>query len=113
VTPSGVPTVQLPVAGQDWPAVVDTGFAGDLELPEALFTALRPLLFAQRRFMLGGGQTVVEDIFLVDFDFDGELASVEATFVDTLQILLGTRLLRNHRLEIDFPARTVRLERVP
>ncbi|HUG91417.1 MAG TPA: hypothetical protein VML55_11315 [Planctomycetaceae bacterium] len=36
---------------------------------------------------------------------------VEATFVADDQILLGTRMLRKHRLESDFPAQTVRLER--
>lgn len=32
VTAAGEPMVQLPVGGQDWPAVVDTGFNGDLDL---------------------------------------------------------------------------------
>jgi predicted aspartyl protease len=109
----GQPIVQLVLAGQTWDAVIDTGFTGELELPEPLFTPLRPLFQQQRRLILGGGQTVVEDIFLVDFPFDGEIFSADATFVDTTQILLGTHLLRNHHLEIDFPARTVRLDRVP
>ena len=31
VSADGVPTITLSVAGQDWPAVIDTGFNGDLE----------------------------------------------------------------------------------
>ncbi len=36
VTTDGIPTVSLVVAGKTWPATVDTGFNGDLELPEAI-----------------------------------------------------------------------------
>ena len=113
MTARGLSVVQLPIHGQDWPAVIDTGFAGDLELPEGLFPVLQPLFVFQRRFALGGGQTNVEDVFLVDFPFDGEVVAAEATFVDSSEILLGTGLLRDYRLTIDFPARTVLLERVP
>jgi clan AA aspartic protease len=112
VTPDGVPVVVLPVAGQDWRAVIDTGFNGELELPEKLFHALQPLLFKQMIYQLGSGQTAQEDVFLVDFPFDGQTTAAEATFVDSDEILIGTRLLRDYRLEIDFPAGTVRLERV-
>lgn len=36
VTLDGVPMLYLPVAGRSWPAIVDTGFNGALELPDAL-----------------------------------------------------------------------------
>ena len=36
VTIDGMPTVSLSVAGRTWPATVDTGFNGDVELPEEL-----------------------------------------------------------------------------
>jgi hypothetical protein len=49
---------------------------------------------------------------VVDFPFDEETLLAEATFVPGPEILLGTHLLRLYRLEIDFLARTVRLERV-
>lgn len=35
VTDDGVPIIMLPVAGQMWPGIIDTGFNGDLELPRA------------------------------------------------------------------------------
>lgn len=38
--------------------------------------------------------------------------AAEATFVATDEILIGTRLLRNHRLEINFATGEVLLERV-
>lgn len=59
VTEDRVPTIQIPVAGKEWPAVIDTGFNGDLELPEALrpflnarFRSRQPWLLASGRFSL-------------------------------------------------------------
>jgi predicted aspartyl protease len=109
----GQPVIVLPVAGQDWEALIDTGFNGALQLPQALFSHLNPLYLGQVRSFLAGGQTVYEHEFLVVFPFDGRLIPVEVTFVPDPQILLGTELLREYRLKIDFPARTVLLERAP
>ena len=36
VSANGVPTITLSIASQDWLATIDTGFNGDLELPEPL-----------------------------------------------------------------------------
>ena len=37
--------------------------------------------------------------------------AVQATFVDFDEIVIGTRLLRDYRLRVDFPARTVVIEK--
>ncbi len=113
VTADGVPSVRLPAAGQDWLATIDTGFNGDLELPEALRPSVNPRPLGRLRSFLAGGQTVDEECFLVDFPFDGDVIAANATFVAGAEILVGTHLLRLHRLEINFPAATVRVERVP
>jgi hypothetical protein len=47
----------------------------------------------------------------VDFPFDGQTEIAEATFVPGREILVGTHLLRQHQLTIDFPAGTLRLDR--
>ena len=112
VDAEGLPALLLPVAGQDWKAIVDTGFNGDLELPESLRTSVNPSLIGQASSELAGGQTVVEDLYLVHFPFDGQTVRVEATFSTSNEILLGTHLLRSHRLEVHFPNGTVLLERV-
>src|SRR5207244_445867 len=82
----------LTIAGHSWSAIIDTGFNGDLELPETL----RPLLNArphQRiRSLLAGGRLVDEDSDLVDFSFDGGVIVAEATFVPGIDILIGTHL---------------------
>ena len=112
VNRDGVAVLALPVAGQSWQAVIDTGFNGDLELPSGLRTKVNARFKGRYRSLLAGGQTVVEDTYRVDFPFDGQTVMAEATFVAGGEILIGTHLLRNYRLEINFPSRTVLLERV-
>lgn len=113
VTADGEPIVLLPVAAQTWPAIVDTGFSGDLELPDALRPFVNPRSSGQVYSVLGGGQSVIEDLYAVDFPFDGRSVVADATFVSSGQILLGGHLMRFHRLTVDYPAQTVLLERGP
>ena len=60
--------------------------------------------------LLASGQHSDEDLYLVDFPFDGQMARAEATFVPGQEMLIGAGLLRSYRLEMHFPARTVLLE---
>jgi predicted aspartyl protease len=108
----GVPVIPIQIAGQAWRAAIDTGFNGDLELPNALRTQFGARFIGRTRFLLAAGQTAVEDTFLVNFPFDGDLVLAEATFSSANDILMGTGMLRQHRLEIHFPNRTVTLMRV-
>ena len=112
VSGAGVPTIQVWVAGQAWVATVDTGFNGDLELPAALRASVNARYLGTFPFALAGGQTIQEDVYLVEFPFDGEVVRARATFVADNQILIGTRLLRDYRLQVNFVTRTVELERV-
>ena len=111
VSADGTPTITLTVAGQDWPAIIDTGFNGDLELPERLRKALQARYAGRVTSTLAGGQTIEEDIYLVAFPFDGRTLLTEVTFVSGSQILIGTHLLRDYRLQIDFVSQRVLLER--
>jgi predicted aspartyl protease len=113
VTPDYLPIVIIPVASRDWRAVIDTGFNGDLELPETLRAHVNPRWLGRFLSVLGAGQQVEEDGYLVDFPFDGQTVAAEATFVTGDVILIGTHLLRFHHLGIDFPGRTVLLEHRP
>ncbi len=112
VTDDGDPVILIPVGGREWPAVIDTGFNGDLELPNALRAAVNPRYVSDVTSILAAGIEVLEESYDVDFPFDGRMVLAEATFVDKPDILVGTGLLRDYRLEIDFVARTVKLERV-
>ncbi|HEX3033885.1 MAG TPA: hypothetical protein VHT73_01975 [Thermodesulfobacteriota bacterium] len=112
VSDDGVPTITLSVAGQDWITIIDTGFNGDLELPEDLRDSLNARYVGRVTSALAGGQTIEEDVYLVEFAFDGQMVQAEATFVPGSQILIGTHLLQQYHLQINFVSKTVRLERV-
>ncbi len=111
VSADGVPTITLSIAGRDWPAVIDTGFNGDVELPDSLRSLLNARYVGRVTSALAGGQTIEEDVYLVEFPFDGHIVQAEATFVPDSQILVGTHLLQNYSLHIDFVRKLVRLER--
>ena len=112
VTDDGVPVIMLAVAGQVWPGIIDTGFNGDLELPSILRPSLNTRFIGRMSSVLAGGQSIEEDVYLVDFPFDGRSVRAEATFVSGREILIGTQMLRHYHLEIHFPERTVLLELV-
>ena len=111
VSDIGVPTIILPIAGQEWSATIDTGFNGDLELPEVLRNVLKPQYVGRVTSSLAGGQTIEEDVYLVDFPFDSQIIQARATFVVDSDILIRTRLLQEYRLQIDFVRRAVVLEK--
>ncbi|HUQ70552.1 MAG TPA: hypothetical protein VM165_13565 [Planctomycetaceae bacterium] len=110
VTDEGVPTIKIHVGLQWYEAIIDTGFNGELELPERLRSLVNPQLVGRVTSLLAANQRVEEDVYLVDFPFDGRTIRAQATFADGDEILIGTGLLQNYRLRIDFPARSVALE---
>src|SRR5690349_20767061 len=96
VDADGVPGLLLTIAGRDWKSVVDTGFNGDLELPDGLRPDVNARLVGQSLSQLAGGQLTVEDVFLVDYPFDGRVVAAEATFAAGDEILVGTHLIREY-----------------
>lgn len=67
VSADGVPTIALSIAGQDWSAIIDTGFNGDLELPNDLRDSLNARYVGRVTSALAGGQILEEDVYLVEF----------------------------------------------
>jgi predicted aspartyl protease len=111
ISADGIPIIILSIAGREWPAIIDTGFNGDLELPEDLRTTLNPRHVGRVTSALAGGQRIEEDVYIVAFPFDGQILQAEATFVADSHILIGTHLLRHYQLHLDFVAQTVQLTR--
>ncbi len=101
----------LSIAGQDWPAIIDTSFNGDLELPEELRASLNARYVGRVASALAGGQCIEEDVYVVEFPFDGHILHAEATFVAGTHLLIGTHLLRHYKLDIDFVEQSVQLTR--
>ena len=112
VTLDDTPLVVLRIAGQSWTAIIDTGFNGDFELPDSLMAVLDLRPQGAMLSSLAAGQIVAEEVFLTDLPFDGQSVEAAVTFVPGPEILIGTHLLREYRLEIHFVNRTVHLERV-
>ena len=111
VDEEGIPFITLSLAEREWRAVIDTGFNGFLELPYSLGSSLKPTYLGTGLSLLAGGQQVEEVHYVVEFPFDGDVVRALATFVTGDELLLGTRMMREHRLAIDFSAGTVELER--
>ena len=111
VTEDGVPLIVLRLAGDDWVAVIDTGFNGALELPNPLKERLDVISLGLVRSELAAGVVIGEEAFLVQIEFDGDEVETYATFADVEHVLVGTRLLAKHRLEIAFRRESVRLTR--
>lgn len=110
ITEDGVPAIDVEVGGERWQAIIDTGFNCELELPERLRSHVNARFVGRATSLLAANQRIEEDVFLVDFPFDGWMVRVQATFVDGGEVLIGTRMLRDCQLQIDFPARTVSVE---
>jgi len=111
ITDDGVPAIGVQVGNQRWQAIIDTGFNGDLELPEQLRSHVNAQFVGRLTSLLAANQQTEENVFLVDFPFDGRTVRAQATFVDGGEILIGTGMLGDYRLQIDFPARTVAIDK--
>ena len=112
VTDDGTPVIPAEVGNQRWQAIIDTGFNGELELPQRLRPHVNARFVGRATSLLAANQRIEKDVFLIDFEFDGRTVRVQATFVDGDEILIGTRMLRDYQLRIDFPGRKVVIERV-
>lgn len=111
ITDDGVPAIDVEVGGQRWQAVIDTGFNGELEPPDQLRARVNARFVGRAASLLAANQRIEEDVFLVDFPFDDRTVRAQATFVQGGDILIGTRMLRDYQLRIDFPARTVVIDK--
>lgn len=107
----GIPTIHLTVGDKEWRATIDTGFSGELELPDGLAESVNRQYFGHGISLLAGGQSVEEDHYLVDFPFDGVTVRALATFVPGDEILVGTGLLAEYELNVGFPRSLVVLQR--
>ncbi len=109
---TGSPVVPLEVAGQVFEAVIDTGFEGGLQLPEIFMPILNRVLAGRQRYELPDGSAMVYDLYDVVVLIDGINLNLRTQFSQSDEIILGTDALQDYRLEIDFVARTVVLERM-
>lgn len=118
--PQGLPVLdlQLGTSGTRITALVDTGFDGELLLTnDQLRAAGIEVVFDRAdQVRLADGSEVMLFGTTLEIDWHGEPRAVTADVVPAsapagVRPLIGCRLLRDSRLEIDFPRGTVRLSR--
>lgn len=111
VTPQGEPVVSIQLVLRKRPvrfsAVIDTGFNGYLSVPRRLLVGSRWRAIGAEKFEIATGALVEQEIYLGEAIFAGDRGLVYTVATAARDILIGTKLLRDHILEIDFPTRRV------
>jgi len=93
------------------PAIVDTGFTGDLCVAEQQAGHLDMAFVDVGRYRLANGEAIDEEIFRATILLDERQHEVDLILTDSPDTLIGASLLRDYELSIDYPRRTVRIER--
>jgi clan AA aspartic protease len=110
----GKPKIELTVIGLDnkikVPALVDTGFDGALmlSLPAALQIGLR--LSNMVQVELADGSIKNEFVFEAQVILDGETVPVDVLLTSSEENLVGTSILHNQSLVIDFKKQIISLD---
>lgn len=111
--PNGTPVVPIEIAGQVYEAVIDTGFDGQLHLPDVLIPVTNPVHAGYEKYQYADGTINWELIFEVSAVFDGSPRVFKTKFAAASdEIMIGVEALEEYRLEINFVTKTVVLERV-
>ena len=90
-----------------FPAVIDTGFNGYLSVPRRLLTKSRWKAIGTEKFEIATGDIVQQEIYLGDVIFNGRRGPMYAVATDAEDLLIGTKLLRNKMLIVDFRTKRV------
>lgn len=109
------PTIEVEVTGPRGTvpvhALIDTGFDGDLCLPTSIALRLGLSLLNQASVELADGSTKLRLVFEGIVELLGESRPVSIFLTDSDEPLVGTRLLSDCHLSIDFPTERVRVTR--
>lgn len=93
----------------DTSALIDIGFDGYLSLPRLLAEKLE-LRFADTMNMeLADGVIKKFDLYEIKIIFDNEEKFIHTLLTNSGDILIGTALLMNKRLEIDFKNKIIQI----
>jgi clan AA aspartic protease len=90
--------------------VIDTGFDGELLLPASVAETLLLPIIGERECLVVGGAILTNFTSLVEIDWMGSPRVTEVILSEGDDYLVGTSLLRQTRLKIDYIARSVVIE---
>jgi clan AA aspartic protease len=103
--------IRLRVEGEYVECLIDTGFSGSIALPKAVADKLSIEPLGCEMIELAGGQEILADIALAEVIWLNEVLPVEIIFIDSTDALLGTEMLRDTKLAIDYSLMTVSVSR--
>ena len=89
-------------------AIVDTGFDGDLCLPTRHAVQLGLELIGEQHVELADGTQKNQLVFSGSVRCFTETHAVQIILTNSMDALIGTRLLNRYRLSIDFPGGRVK-----
>lgn len=105
------PLIGIDVDGHPVEAVIDTGFDGGIQLPNAFFPLLNPTPVGREPFLYPNGVIEWLPTYRLRVVVDGSEVETALIFSPNDEVLIGTELLQHFRLTIDYPAGTVELSR--
>jgi len=91
-------------------AIVDTGFNGYLSVPREMVERSNWEFLGFEDYELANGELALEEVFWGKIVFGGEPKEVYTLATDSSDILIGTKLLKDKVLWIDFPKGVLRIE---
>jgi clan AA aspartic protease len=89
---------------------IDTGFTGDLVLPDSVIQSLSLTLSGTVSAVLADGSQVAMRTYSCHIDWFGKWQSLEVVASDAQFPILGVGLLLNHSLRIDYATKEITLE---
>ena len=93
-------------------AVIDTGFNGYISVPKKLIDESDWDFLGIEEYELASGELMRERVFLGRIEIGTEKLAVFILSSNSSDILVGTKLLRNRLLTINFADKTLKIEKV-
>ena len=93
-------------------ALIDTGFDGEITLPSAIGVQLGLELAGVEEFELADGSIGEGFVFRGQVTLGNRSQRVNIMLTDSDEALIGTSLLSNYQLTIDFVNRTIEIKEV-
>ena len=93
------------------PAVIDTGFSGQLCLAERHVEHVKMSFEFAEPYELANGEVAVMDVFRATIMFGRRTHVVNLILTSSQDTLIGASLLKGFKLTIDYPGRVVEVER--
>ena len=93
-------------------AVIDTGFNGYISVPKKLISYSDWDFLGTEEYELASGELMRERVFLGKIEMGAKSLTVFVLSSNSSDVLIGTKLLRNRLLTINFADKTLKIEEV-